>query len=278
MTVWAGGDVEPWAQIGPDSETLFEATPGLSINLNGKRWRNEDIMIWARGIQLRNQPGMYGWEVYDANWRDLIPETSINHRAMDNGNTFWSLIPEGYNTLPDGSKTDGKRRLQDYLMADVMAGVDNPKGCKFGDYVFQSDKVFAASSLDKLADLVGFDATAKANFLAEIAEYNDACEKGVDNKFGKRANLLKPIKTAPFIANGGGTKYNPSVGDEGIRVDGTTLAVVRKDNGRAIGGLWAAGGVVGGRQGLGYFPPMCGHNHGWCVTTGYVAGHSAAKG
>jgi fumarate reductase flavoprotein subunit len=278
MVVWAGGDVEPWQQSSSHSETLLEATVGLSINQNGKRWRNEDNVIWARGTSLRNQPGMYAWEVYDADWKDLIPETSINHRSMDNGNTFWSLIPAGYNTLPDGTKTDGKRRLQDYLQADILAGVDNPEGCKFGDYVFQSDKVYAASTLEKLADMMGFDAYAKANFLAEIAEYNDYCAKGVDDRFGKRANLLKPVVRAPFVACGGGIAPNPSVGDEGIKVDGQTLAVVRKDNGRAIGGLWAAGGIIGGRQGICYMPPMCGHNHGWCVTTGYVSGHSAAKG
>lgn len=278
MAVWAGGNVEPWEMNSSSAFTLFEALPGLSINLNGKRWRNEDTVIWSGGTQVRNQPGMYYWECFDANWKDLIDVTSINHRAMDNGNTFWSLIPAGYNTLPDGTKTDGKRRLQDYLEADILAGVDNPEGCKFGDYVFMSDKVFAASTLEKLADMMGFDAYAKANFLAEVAAYNDACSKGVDDKFGKRANLLKAMTKAPFIATGGGTKFTPAVGEEGVRVDGTTLAVTRKDNDRPIGGLWAAGGVVGGRQGLCYLPPMCGHNHGWCVTTGYVAGHSAAKG
>jgi fumarate reductase flavoprotein subunit len=278
MGVWAGGNMEPWEMNSGSAFTLFEALPGMSINLNGKRWRNEDVVIWSGGTQVRNQPGMYYWECFDANWKDLIDVTSINHRAMDNGNTFWSLLPEGYNTLPDGTKTDGKRRLQDYLQADILAGVDNPEGCKFGDYVFMSDKVFAASTLDKLADMMGFDAYAKANFLAEVATYNDMCAKGVDDKFGKRANLMKPMATAPFIATGGGAKFSPAVGEEGLRVDGTTLAVTRKDNDRPIGGLWAAGGCVGGRQGLMYLPPMCGHNHGWCVTTGYVAGHSAAKG
>jgi threonine dehydrogenase-like Zn-dependent dehydrogenase len=278
MVVWAGGNVEPWERSSSSAFTLFEALPGLSINQNGKRWRNEDVVIWSGGTMLRNQPKMYYWECFDANWEDLIDVTSINHRAMDNGNTFWSLIPEGYNTLPDGSKTDGKRRLQDYLKADILAGVDNPEGCKFGDYVFMADKVFAASTLEKLADMMGFDEYAKKNFLAEVEAYNAACDAGVDDRFGKRANLMKPMKTAPFIATGAGTAFSPAVGDEGVRVDGTSLAVTRKDNDRPIGGLWAAGGLVGGREGLCYLPPMCGHNHGWCVTTGYVAGHSAAKG
>jgi len=278
MTVWAGGDVEPWERSNSSAFTLFQALPGLSINANGKRWRNEDVVIWSGGMMVRNQPGMFYWDIFDANWKDLIEFTSINHRAMDMTDTFWSLIPEGYNTLPDGTKTDGKRRLQDYLEADLLAAVDNPEGAKFGDYVFMNDKTVVASSLEKLAEFMGLDEYATQNFLDEVEAYNAICEAGVDTRFGKRANLLKPIKTAPFIATRAGTKPSPAVGDEGIRVDGQTLAVTRKDNDRPIGGLWAAGGVVGGREGLNYLPPMCGHNHGWCVTTGYVAGKSAAKG
>jgi fumarate reductase flavoprotein subunit len=278
MAVWAGGDVEPWAHSSSSAFTLFQALPGLSINANGKRWRNEDVVIWSGGTMVRNQPGMFYWDVFDKNWQDLIEFTSINHRAMDVTDTFWSLIPEGYNTLPDGSKTDGKRRLQDYLEADLMAAVDNPEGAKFGDYVFMNDKTVVASSLEKLAEFMGFDEYATKNFLAEVKAYNELCEKGVDTRFGKRANLLKPIVEAPFIATRAGTTPTPAVGDEGIRVDGATLAVTRADNDRPIGGLWAAGGIVGGREGLMYLPPMCGHNHGWCVTTGYVAGKSAAKG
>jgi fumarate reductase flavoprotein subunit len=270
--------VEPWAHSSSSAFTLFQALPGLSINANGKRWRNEDVVIWSGGTMVRNQPGMFYWDIFDKNWKDLIEFTSINHRAMDVTDTFWSLIPEGYNTLPDGSKTDGKRRLQDYLEADLMAAVDNPEGAKFGDYVFMNDKTVVASSLEKLAEFMGLDEYATKNFLAEVKAYNELCEKGADTRFGKRANLLKPIVEAPFIATRAGAKASPAVGDEGIRVDGATLAVTRADNDRPIGGLWAAGGIVGGREGLMYLPPMCGHNHGWCVTTGYVAGKSAAKG
>lgn len=278
MTVWAGGDIEPWERSSSSAFTLFQALPGLSINANGKRWRNEDVVIWSGGTMVRNQPGMMYWDVFDANWEDLIEFTSINHRAMDVTDTFWSLIPEGYNTLPDGSKTDGKRRLQDYLKADLLAAVDNPEGAKFGDYVFMNDRSVVASSLEKLAEFMELDEYATANFLKAVEDYNKLCKDGVDTQFGKRATLLKPIETAPFIATRAAARPSPAVGDEGIRVDGTTLEVTRKDNDRPIGGLWAAGGVIGGREGLNYLPPMCGMNHGWCVTTGYVAGKSAAKG
>jgi hypothetical protein len=278
MAVWAGADLEPWEHSSGSAFTLFEALPGLSINANGKRWRNEDVVIWSDGTMVRNQPGMFYWDIFDAKWQDLIEFTSINHRAMDVTNTFWSLIPEGYNTLPDGSKTDGKRHLQDYLQADLMAALDNPEGAKFGDYVFMNDKTVVASSLEKLAEFMKFDEYATKNFLDEVKAYNAMCEAGVDNRFGKRKNLLKPIQTGPFIACHAATTASPAVGEEGLRVDGVTMAVTRADNDRPIGGLWAAGGIIGGREGLCYLPPMCGHNHGWCVTTGYVAGKSAAKG
>lgn len=279
MAVWAGGDIEPWTPWSSGSETLLQATPGVSVNVRGKRWRNEDVPLFARGTQLRAQPKMYGYEIYDSNWKDLIDVTSISHRTIDGVNdTFWCIPPKDYNTLADGTKTDGVTRYEDYLDQEIRAHIDDPEGVKFGDYVYTTGTVYAASTLEGLADMMGYDAEEKATFLQEIAEYNESCKKGVDEKFGKRANLLKPIETAPFIACGNGCSPQGAFGEEGIRVDGNTLAVLRKDNGKEIGGLWAGGLSVGGRNGMCYFPPMCGLGHGFGVTTGRVAGRSAAKG
>ena len=279
MAVWAGGDIEPWTPWSGSSETLLQATPGVSINIRGKRWRNEDVPLFARGTQVRAQPKMFGWEIYDSNWKDLIDPTSTNHRAIDGVNdTFWCIPPKDYNTLADGTKTDGVTRYEDYLDREIRAGIDDPDGIKFGDYVFTAGTVYAASTLDKLADMMGFDAEEKATFLATIDEYNQDCANGVDTHFGKRANLLKAIQTAPFIACGNGARASASFGEEGIKVDGNTLAVLRSDNGKEIGGVWAAGLSVGGRNGMCYFPPMCGLGHGFGMTTGKIAGESAAKG
>jgi hypothetical protein len=279
MAVWAGGDIEPWTPWSGSAETLLQATPGVSINVRGKRWRNEDVPLFARGTQIRAQPKMFGWEVYDSNWKDLINLTSINHRAIDGVNdTFWCVLPKDYNTLADGTKTDGVTRYEDYLDREIRACIDNPDGVKFGDYVFTVGKVYAASTLDKLADMMKFDAEEKATFLKTIADYNTACANGVDDQFGKRANLMKPIETGPFIACGNGATASGSFGEEGIKVDGNSLAVLRKDNGKEIGGVWAAGLSVGGRNGMCYFPPMCGLGHGFGLTTGKIAGQSAAKG
>lgn len=281
MAIWAGGEMEPWQQRTSISMSDFHATPGLSINTLGKRWHNEDTGIWQRAVELENQPGKFAWEVFDSNWMELLPYTTQGHLALDCVNdTFWTVPPVGYFTRPDGTPSDGKMRKEEMIDEDFRNAVDNPEGVKFGGYVeYPTGHAFAASTLEGLAQMMfPDDEAAQQNFLAEVEEYNALCDAGEDTRYGKRAQLMRKIETAPFFCSGTGPGGNSWVGEEGVQVNGKTLAVLRENSGQPIGHLWAAGANVGGRAADEYVTPMSGMNHGFCLTLGKLAGEHAAKG
>ena len=281
MAIWAGAEMEPWQQRTSISMSDFHATPGLSINQLGKRWHNEDTEIWTRAVELENQPGRFAWEVFDSNWMDLLPYTSHGHLALDPLNvTFWTVPPKGYFTRPDGSPSDGKMRKEEMIDEDLRAAVDDPEGVKFGGYVeYPTGATYAASTLEGLAKMMfPDDEDARKNFLAEVEEYNELCDAGEDIRYGKRPALMRKIDTPPFYCSGTGPRGNSWVGEEGVTVDGKTLAVLREGTGKPIGHLWAAGATVGGRAANQYVTPMSGMNHGFCLTLGKLSGEHAAKG
>ena len=278
MVIWSGGDMEPFTQSALVSEPLFGPIPGMSINLLGKRYRNEDTPIWIRPIALCGQPGMFGWEIFDANWRELIPLTSHGHRAIDPINITPNTVPQkDHYELADGTAVNGVTRYEDYLEKEILAGVGKREGVKIGNYVKRPGQVFAANTLEELAQMMKLDKEATANFLEEVKTYNQMCAAKKDTQYGKRANLLHPIEKAPFIACGAGVDFEKQgYGCEGVRVNGK-LEVIRADNGKSIGGLWCAGAIVGGRHANQYLTPMSGMNHGFAVTFGKLCGEFAAK-
>jgi hypothetical protein len=278
MVVWAGGDIEPFTQFSLGAEVLFGPTPGMSINLLGKRYRNEDAPNWIRPITLCGQPKMFGWDIFDANWRDLLPLTSIGHRAFDIINNTPNTIPaKGKFQLADGTPTDGVARVEDLLEKEIMAGVGRKEGVKIGSYVKRPGRVFAANTLEELAQLIKLDGEAAANFIEEVKKYNEMCAAHKDTQFGKRANLMRPIVKPPFIACGAGADYGiQGYGYEGVQVN-NKLEVIHADTHKPIGGLWCAGQIVGGRHALMYLTPMSGMNHGFAVTFGKLVGEFVAK-
>jgi hypothetical protein len=259
------------------SEPLLGPTALLSINKLGKRYRNEDAPIWLRPIALRSQPGGYGYEIMDVNWRKCLPFQSIGHRMIDpvanNPNT---IPPRGAFKTGAGQETDGKNRYEDLIHADLMAGVGNKNGIRIGSYVVRSGKVFGANTLEELADMIGLDSEGKANMLAEVAEYNQMCKKGKDTRYGKDPQKLFPIENPPFFACGAGLTKSPTGSDVGLITDGK-LAVTRKQTGKPIGGLWAVGICLGQRHAFQYLTPMSGLYHGYAVTFGKLVGEFIAK-
>ncbi len=281
MVCWARGEIEPWNQFTGICMSGFQATPGLSINTLGKRWHNEDTNLWIQACELESQPGKLSWEVFDGNWLEILPYASQGHLAFDCvATTPWTVPPKGYATTGDGQPTDGVTRWEEYLDHDLRNGVGNPDGVKMGTYMqHYFATTYAANTLDELATMMfEEDTEAIANFLAEVEEYNVLCDAKADTRYGKRHQLLHKIETPPFYASSSVLPGNYWVGEEGVVVDGNTLAVLRENSGKPIGNLWAAGVLVGGRHANQYLTPLSGMNHGFCLTLGKVAGQNAAKG
>lgn len=96
---------------------------------------------------------------------------------------------------------------------------------------------YKADTLEELAVLCGIE---PAVLQASVDRYNELCEKGEDTDFGKAAELMVPIKTAPFYAV---RAYCVTRGIAG-GIKTTTSAEVVREDGSIIPGLYASGAIA----------------------------------
>lgn len=265
MGCWAGGYIEPGPRgamsFGGGASGPWGSSPFLWLNSEGNRFMNEASTATSMAEALRQPRGGFTG-VTDNNWRETLKYSSLDHGCANFGR------PDYYTELEE----------------DMEAiEVDNPEGgsvrmCTVAERM--PSTVFKASSLETLADMLGYTGETKENFLASIEHYNEMCEAGEDSDFGKDACLMTPIKEAPFYgfgnaAPGGfggntGTMSISLVTLAGLMTNGD-LQVVDKDN-NVIPGLYAAGNTLGGRYGLQYSTPVAGNSIGMAMTHGRVAG------
>ena len=131
-----------------------------------------------------------------------------------------------------------------------------------------ADYVFKADSIEELGEAIAekvdfFDVDA---FVDEMARYNEFAASGVDADYGKDAEYLWPIDTAPFYAFQICSGMLNTCG--GIRINRD--AQVTDDRGKVVKGLYAAGVCTSGWDGEVY-------GGGTCQTVGMWAGSRAAR-
>ena len=133
--------------------------------------------------------------------------------------------------------------------------------------VFVGDSITGQSrnSADGYANVID------AAFAATIADYNEACEKGIDEAFGKKPQYLRPIAQAPFYAIPLATGTMGSAG--GIRVNGD-MQVLNADY-EPIPGLYAVGLDATGLYGDSYNMEVPGAANGFAHTSGRIAARHA---
>ena len=141
-----------------------------------------------------------------------------------------------------------------------------------------------ADTLEELASQLGFQGEAAETFLATVARYNELCEKGQDEDFGKAAEKMHPLTTGPFRAITYDTLKHTSVDDVScMRLLVTMGGLVTDDCARVlddasspIPGLYAVGNTQGGRFVDDYPFSLSGASHGAALTYGYLAGKQIA--
>lgn len=130
------------------------------------------------------------------------------------------------------------------------------------DFMFKGDTVKALG--EAIAEKVPhFDVDA---FVAEIEKYNSYAASGTDEDYGKKAENLWAIDTAPFYAFQVCSGMLNTCG--GIRINRN--AQVTDERGKVIEGLYAAGVCTSGWDGEVY-------GGGTCQTVGMWAGSKAAR-
>ena len=66
--------------------------------------------------------------------------------------------------------------------------------------MFAAPEFIADDTLDSLAKQLGLEGDAVETFVAEIEKYNKFCEYGIDEDFGRYAEVLFPVKDGAFYA------------------------------------------------------------------------------
>ena len=269
MAYWAGAHLETTPVPGMNMKGL--SVPGkmsvlpqaVWVDENGKRYCNE---FWPtaeqRGYQNIFQTRKTKFAICDDNFTEYRQYTLPQHAGFDatesNVQALRDSLDEAYAKF-QGTWEEPEQQEQGPMGGPMTAA----------EYI-------ADDTLEGLADQLGFEGAAKEAFLAQIEEYNQYCEDGADQQFGRDAQVLFPVKQAPFYA----VKFEPQLGETmvtmgGILTDGEQNAVDK--NYEPIPGLYVSGNDCGRRFGIEYVTPIPGCSLGMAITLGRECGKSVCK-
>jgi fumarate reductase flavoprotein subunit len=203
--------------------TLTESGMFVSINLNGKRWKNESV---RGGVSVGTQPGGVAYAIGD----DEIVETAGSQR-----------VRQGFagpaNTA--GSSESHETRVMKQWREDLECEAALDEEGAHGNHVKK------ANTLVELALKMQID---PRTFVETIERYNKFCETGKDLDFGKPVQSLKAIKKPPFWAIYGHRFAQCTKGANGIAVNSKFEVLNKK--GETMPGIYAVGDtctIYGGR-------------------------------
>lgn len=260
MGMWAGAHMElgPLAPMTHHMGGPLGVDSFLQLNMEGKRFMNEDIPGQPIADQLSRQPlskdpevaaaGTRSWQIFDAAW----PEQIAN---MPDGHGYTNHF------VPDNQKDQYQTVLAGFGLGYITHELFDEKIANGG---------IVADTIEELAEGMGLPVdTVKA----EIERYNELCAKGHDDDYGKDERRLNPVATPPF--------YAYPFGSAGMLVLMGGLECNKKlqplnETGEPIEGLYVAGNTQGGRYLVEYPVTVAGLSLGQALTFGRLAGMNAA--
>ena len=248
QAMWIGGAMqksEPHASV--THLDFGAASYGfLHVNGEGRRYKNEDVNTQSKSITKAFQPTKQAYTIYDAGGLEEVK------RQVDSGiggGLQWGQLTQaiGYEYSLEAQ--------QAVLESEVEQGL-----------------TYKADTLEELAEQIGCDPEV---FVVTVERYNEMCDNGNDVDYGKRAEILYPVKNPPFYAGHLQACLLTMCG--GLRTD-TQCRVLDEDD-QPIEGLYVCGSAAGDFFGAGDYPTfVAGIGHGRCVTFGRMAGINAAGG
>lgn len=260
LCYWAGGQIDPYqATMGGDYYYPCDSpmdpigsAAALWVNADGKRYSNEGFgfMEWAAYAGTMQPQGKIA-TVFDSNYEALIKAQPACHMGIDYPNG-------GMDALPD-------------LLAAAVAG--GPEGTGPDS----NPVVYAANDYETLGTYLGYEGETLDNFVASIERYNQLCEIGLDEDFGKEKQLMIGVTQPPYYAYAGEKTIGHMLcNDSGIAIDENGQVLSRADY-RPIPGLFAAGNTVGSRFGIQYTTALSGVSISFAVTQGKFTGEYVAS-
>lgn len=257
MAMWAGAAMElgPYAPMTHHMGGPLGVDAFLQLNLEGDRFMNEDIPGQNIADQLSRQPGGVSWQIIDDNWRDQLEVQGTGHGYVNH------------------YLTDEEAAQMPWVMESVFLGYVTDDVFLNGDSEFRKTGVTCqADTIEELAEKMELPVD---KVKASVERYNELCDKGVDEDFGKDARRMFPVVKPPFY----GVKFDQAgmlVCCGGIKCDLDMHAL--NENDEVVPGLYVAGNTGGGRFLVEYPVTVAGISLGSALTFGKLAGENAAKG
>ena len=275
MAMWAGADIDRNHASGcwfdraaialdhhvgaPYASTLADiwwpgSQPWLNLNNLGERFMNEDVTYDNHCWAWMRQPGHYALQIFDSNyWEDVQAfHSTICSRVV--------AVPGARNSevLPGVHPAKDKQDFYDTFMVPAL----------------ESGKLKQADTIEELARMLDVAEEDIPTFVASVDRYNELCEKGIDEDYGKQQKDLRPVKDGPFYGIAVGVWCLATF--NGVRINTNMQAM--KEDGRPIEGLYIVGNDSGGFVANSYPQLFGGTAHGRTVCFARLAALHACTG
>lgn len=262
MAVWAGAQLEPRplpAMAGIEFKPAPAGPAGiLWLDKNYKRFTTEAVGDGVYSVQPSRKSGKIT-SVFDANYMEDLQYFPAAH-----GSIFLNH---------DSLAQDDGATLKAAMDSAVAAGKE---GYVFENFILGSGTMYAANTLEELAESLQLNEEEKTTFLASIHRYNEKCAAGYDDDMGKEARYLFPVNEAPYFA----IQSEVTAGHALVTVGG----IMATENQQALNssldpieGLFVTGNCCGERWGIQYFTPIPGVSIGIAITLGREVGAYVAS-
>ena len=225
----------------------------LNLDMNGKRFMNEDLPGQQLENQVELQKNRESWQIFDANWPEQLPYMPAAHGG--------ACYYEDYASEADGPKNNPTYRnyKSPYQLEAAVA----------------DGRAVKADTLEELvAKIYPDDTAAQQTALESIQRYNQLAKDGYDEDFHKPASRMWALENGPFYAD----KFTTAlllVCIGGLESDENCHTFDADRN--VIPGLYVAGNVQGNRFATEYPIGLKGVSHSMAMYYGYVAGKNAMQ-
>lgn len=225
----------------------------LNLDLNGKRFMNEDLPGQQLENQIELQKNRESWQIFDSNWPEQLPYMPTAHGG--------ACYYEDYASEDEGPKNNTTYRnyKSPYQLEAAVA----------------DGRALKADTLEELvAKIYPDDTAAQQTALDSIQRYNELAKAGYDEDFHKPASRMWAVENGPFYAD----KFTTAlllVCIGGLESDEDCHTFDADRN--VIPGLYVAGNIQGNRFATEYPIGLKGVSHSMAMYYGYVAGKNALK-
>ena len=225
----------------------------LNLDLNGKRFMNEDLPGQQLENQIELQKNRESWQIFDSNWPEQLPYMPAAHGG--------ACYYEDYASEDEGPKNNTTYRnyKSPYQLEAAVA----------------DGRALKADTLEELvAKIYPDDTAAQQTALDSIQRYNELAKAGYDEDFHKSASRMWAVENGPFYAD----KFTTAlllVCIGGLESDEDCHTFDADRN--VIPGLYVAGNIQGNRFATEYPIGLKGVSHSMAMYYGYVAGKNALK-